>query len=264
MFRSLLAILAGAACVAVPAHAHDRNLPRAVVVDIVNATRDRHAAVLPAATDALAVALSRAGVYDIVSRKELDRAALERRLRPPYAASDLSALAKDLGATAVITGELRFIDIVGRAPNREVGVGILVRVRDAATGELINGAAERGAAPYPDDGSKSDYAVLMDAAIAGAERCAARIAEYRPITGTVLNNQDNDVVVINRGIGDGVKKGQEFVAYRGGVAVARLRMFKPFGQYTLLKITEATMGVQPQDRVVSVFPEPKFGKSAAR
>jgi hypothetical protein len=37
-------------------------------------------------------------------------------------------------------------------------------------------------------------------------------------------------------------------------------MFKPFGQYTLLKVTEATMGVQPQDRVVAVFPEPRFGK----
>jgi hypothetical protein len=100
----------------------------------------------------------------------------------------------------------------------------------------------------------------MDAAVAGAEQCAARIAQTRPITGTVLNNQGNDLVVINRGLGDGVKKGQEFVAYRSGVAVARLRMFKPFGQYTLLKVTEATMGVQPQDRVVAVFPEPRFGK----
>ncbi len=237
-----------------------QKLPRAIVVDLANTARDTHLTLIPTATDALAVGLARAGVYDVVSRKELDRAAADHRLKPPYSDLDLSTLAREVGASAIVSGEVRFIEVHGREPNKQIEVGVLVRVREAATRELIGGAAERGTATVPADGSKTDTMVLLDAGIAAADRCADRVAEYRPIVGTVLNNQSRELVVINKGLGDGVKKNQEFVAYRSGTMVARLRMFKPFGRYTLLKVTESLMGVQPEDRVIAVFAEPKFAR----
>jgi hypothetical protein len=66
--------------------------------------------------------------------------------------------------------------------------------------------------------------------------------------------------MLNRGAGHGVKKDQVFVVYRNGIAVGRARAARVSQTYTELRVTDNTLGIQPQDRAAAIFPEPKFEK----
>jgi TolB-like protein len=246
---------------AVPASRTDaQQPPRALIADFVNASNDRHTVMVRAATDATALELTKRGVYAVIAQNEVDRAARERGLRVPYREEDWVALAKELDAPLLITGEIHHAGSRIRDRQREMEVGLIVRVRDLALGEMVNGAAERGIAPDSPDGNKTEGVLLMDAAAAAAARCAARIAAYRPIVGTILSTgSTGGVAIINRGSGDGVRSKQEFLIVNRGVVVARLRAGRVSLADTELKVIENIGGIRPQDKAIAVFPEPKFG-----
>jgi hypothetical protein len=66
--------------------------------------------------------------------------------------------------------------------------------------------------------------------------------------------------MLNRGVSHGVKARQEFIVYRGSKRVGRVQARKPSSSYTELTVLENSGGIQPQDRVVSLFPEPRLAK----
>lgn len=234
--------------------------PRAIVADFVNTTKERAPGMTRLATDAVAVELNRRGVYRVLAQREMDRAARERGLHAPYNDDDLAALAKELDVDLVVTGEIRQAETRVRDRQREVAVGLVVRVRSIALGEMVNGAAERGTALDPPDGSKTEGVLLMDAVTSAAIRAANRIADYKPIVGTVLNSTGHDIIVLNRGAGYGVRGKQEFVVFRDGGRVGRVKVFKVYSSYTELTVLDAPGGIRPEDKAVAIFPEPTFGR----
>lgn len=234
--------------------------PRAIVADLSNVSRDRHTIVARTATDTLIRELTRSGVYTVLSPTEIDRAAKARGLRPPYSEQDLDSIAKELDVPLIVTGEISFVDSRVRSKQREVEGGVIVRVKSRALGELVNGAAERAVATDAADGSKSEGELLIEAAGSAATRAVNRIAAYRPIEGTILNSAGQGLVILNRGAGSGVRSRQEFLIFRNGALVGRARVFKVYPAYTELTVLDRSGGVAPQDRALSIFPEPKFGR----
>src|SRR5579872_6126913 len=253
---------AALALFAFPPLCHAADMPVAIVAPFANMSRDRHTILGTAATDAVASELKKRNIYEVITSRELDRAMANRGLSFPLSDDDLAALAKDLSANLVVTGEVRFVDARSKGGQREVEAGLLVRVRDAAGGELVNGAAERAVVTVPAGGVKTDAELAVDALGLAALHAASRIEEYQPITGTIMNSggigngSGIGAMMLNRGSSHGVKPHQEFIVYRGGVRVGRVRAEKLSASYTELAVLDNS-GIQPQDRALSIFPEPK-------
>lgn len=233
-------------------------IPRALVNDFVSAAGNLPALTLRTATDTVAMELQARRVCEVVTRPEMERAARARGLQAPYRDEDLQVLARELGAVVVVTGEIRSVEDRREGDRPAVEVGLIVRIRHVGLDEMINGAAERGSALEPSNGSKTRSALLMEAAHSAGVRAVARIADYRPLTGTILNREGSGIVVLNRGSSHGVRGKQEFVVFREGARVGRVQVYKLFPQFTEMRIVESTGGIQPQDRAVAIFPEPKF------
>lgn len=231
----------------------------AIVADFDNQSRDRHSIVVQAATDAVATELKKRHVYDVVSRREVDKTAVKLGIRQPYEPANYSQIAKELGATLVVSGDVQEIKSVLRGTEREVEITLVVRVRDAESGDMLNGAAVR-AAVTAQGGAKSEGELGIDAAALAATRAASQMEAYQPITGTIMNSVGNGPIILNRGVSHGVKAKQEFVVLRGGKRVGRVQARKPSSSYTELNVLDNSGGIQPQDRVVSLFPEPRLGK----
>ncbi len=232
---------------------------RAIVADVTNASRDRHTMTNRAATDALAMELTKAGAYEVVSRSELERAAKDHHLQPPFGPDDVAAIAKDVGAEVLVTGEIHHVDFRVRDRQKEYEVGLIVHAKDIGLGETVNGAAARGFAYDALDGHKPEALLIMEAAQSAAARAAEQMASFRPIVATILNTAGFGRILMNKGAGDGIRPRQEFVALRYGARVARLRVVYVHPQDSELAIVENTGGIQPQDIAVALFPEPKFG-----
>lgn len=232
---------------------------RVILGEVINKSTDRHETLTIGAANALATELGKSKLYELVSPREIDRAANLRGLRPPYNVDNFVALMKSLDANLLVTGEIHHVEAHTRGKEREIEVGLIVRVRDLALGEMINGAAERGIATVPADGGRTDIELALDALAQAAARAVSRLTDNKPITGTILNSIGNGPIMLNRGAGHGVKAKQEFLVYRDGVRTGRVKAGKISGAYSELAVLE-NIGIQPQDRVVSLFPEPKFGK----
>jgi len=241
-----------------PSAAPKRDLPRAIIMDFANASKDQHAMTVRIATDTVALELTTRNIYNVLARQEVERVAKRLGLNSPLNQDDLVVLAKELGIDLLVTGEIRYVETRMRDRKREIEVGLIVRVYNVALGEMMNGAAERGIATDAPEGRKSDGEMLMDAAASAAVRAVARLKDYRPITGTILNSQGHDVIILNRGVGHGVRKKQEFLVFRDNVRVGRLRVLKVYPSYAELTVVESTAGIRPEDQALAVFPEPKF------
>jgi hypothetical protein len=229
----------------------------AIVADFANTSKDRHATTLHAAEDAVAVELKKRHVYDVLSRREVQKAAASRAIREPYTPEDYMLLAKDLGATVIVTGELREVNSSSRGSELAVETGLIVRVKEAESDDLLNGAAVRASVALP-GGSKTEGELAIDAVSLAATRAVAQIEGYKPITGTIMSSVGNGPIMLNRGMTHGVKPKQEFIVIRDGRRVGRVQARKPSTAYTELNVLDNSGGIQPQDRVVSLFPEPRL------
>lgn len=235
-----------------------KDVPRAIIADFVNTSRDRHSTLAPTAADALAVELMKRDVYDVVSRAEMDRTAKGLGLRAPYRDDDLQKIAREIKAGLIITGEIASVENISRDGQRGIEVGLIVRVKDVDLEDLINGAAVKAFSTESSDGQKTEGAQAIDAVTAAGFRAVQRIAAYQPITGTILNNGGSRGLVLNRGSGHGVKRRQEFIIFRNGIPVGRARVTSVSPSYSELLVENNTLGIQGQDRALAVFPDPKF------
>lgn len=241
----------------VPAFAGEDDPPVAIVTNFANTSKDRHAITLRAAEDAVAVELKKRHIYDVIPRREVEKAAIARALREPYTAENYIQLAKDVGASLIVSGELREMTASVQGSETAVEAGLIVRVKDAESGDMLNGAAVRASVTLP-GGSKTEGELDIDAVSLAATRAVSRIEAYQPITGTIMSSVGNGPVVLNRGVSHGVKLIQEFIVIRDGRQVGRVQARKPSSSYTELNVLDNNGGIQPQDRVVSLFPEPRL------
>lgn len=212
------------------------------------------------ATDAVAVELSQSSRFEVLKPAEVTRQAQEFGFRAPYDQSQLSKIASALGATAVVSGDIAFVRTEGKKNNaQQVNVGLYIRVADASSGELINGAAKVGAAiarPGVSDVDALAREAVSKAALEGVREILTYTLPVGIVTNSVTNIGGGTTVLINRGSRDGVKNGMDMIVLRNGARVGRLRVTNVFADDAEAEVTENLQGIRPEDQVRATFPMP--------
>ncbi|MBI3720942.1 MAG: hypothetical protein HY248_00185, partial [Fimbriimonas ginsengisoli] len=214
-----------------PAPAPVTNSMTVIVIDFANKSKTGGDALARFATDAVAVELASSGRFEVLRREEVARAAETLGYRAPFDQAQLARLAQQLGANAIVTGEVSKVTIEQkRGVEKNVTVGLKVRVMDPSSGELINGAAELGGA-VAKPGLSDDEALAQEAISKAAVNAIHNINRYQLPEGTVLNTVGTPPdlqVLVNRGSRDGVQIGQDLIVLRSGVRVGRIRVTNAF------------------------------------
>ena len=239
------------------------NVQTVIVVDFVNKSNVLGNALARLATDAVAVEMTNSARFEILKRDEVLRTANELGLRPPFDQVALARIANALGATAVVTGEIAYAKEVRGANPKTIRVGLKVRVQEASSGDLINGAAQIGEARAKP--GVSDTESLAQEAVRDAGFLAVRqiLANNLP-EGTVIQSTGGDVtgsvVIINKGERDGLAEGQQMIVLRGRQRVGRIQLTRVFQTNSEANVLENTLGISPEDKVRANFPMPDFNE----
>jgi curli biogenesis system outer membrane secretion channel CsgG len=87
------------------------NLLTVIVTDFINADRSKTGgdALARYATDAIAVELAQSARFEVLKREEVTRTANELGFRAPYDQAQLSRIATNLGAAAIVSGEIAYV-----------------------------------------------------------------------------------------------------------------------------------------------------------
>lgn len=237
----------------VPAAAQQAARGTVAVVDFTVRPGLQQALLSRAATDAVAMELSRAG-FNVLPRTQVQNALQELSLEPILDRLGVMKLGKTLAVDSIVSGEVVAVTLEGSP--RTARVTILVRVTDVASGEDVNGAAVTGQS-NPRVGYVGDDDQLIREAISNAAlQAATTIASYTIPEATVLNTVGTDEVLLNRGTRSGIQTGMEMIVLRGRDVVGRIRITRPSTSDAIAKVISSTLGIQPEDRARAVFKLP--------
>ncbi|GIV20252.1 MAG: hypothetical protein KatS3mg023_2003 [Armatimonadota bacterium] len=237
----------------VPAAAQQAARGTVAVVDFTVRPGLQQALLSRAATDAVAIELSRAG-FNVLPRTQVQNALQELSLEPILDRLGVMKLGKTLAVDSIVSGEV--VAVVVEGSPRTARVTLLVRVTDVASGEDVNGAAVTGQS-NPRVGYVGDDDQLIREAISNAAlQAATTIASYTIPEATVLNTVGTDEVLLNRGTRSGIQTGMEMIVLRGRDVVGRIRVTRPSTSDALAKVISSTLGIQPEDKARAVFKLP--------
>jgi len=213
------------------------------------------------ATDAVATELTASARYESISRNDVLRTANELGFRAPYDKVQLSRIAQQLGATSVVTGEITYVKSDSKkGADKTVSAGVKIRITDASSGELLNGAAKVGVA-YAKPGL-SDTDLLAQEAISKSVVAGVKsIISFTLPEGIIISSVGDSgslQVLINRGSRDGMSEGMDLIVLRDKVRVGKLRVVRVFPTDAECTPLDNTLGLRPMDRVSAVFPMPDF------
>lgn len=257
VFRSMIApIPALAQAVPTPT-----SVQTVIVMDFVNKSDFMGDALAAYARDAVRVELANSARFEPLTRDEIVSKARELGLHPPYDQVAISKLARELGAQAVVTGEISFVRIDTKATPKTVHVGLKVRVQEATTGDLLNGAAQIGESKAR-PGVSDNEAMAMEAVSNAAVLSVRQILAYNLPVATVLSLVGAAgaplIALINRGSRDGVAPGMEMIVLRRGQVVGKLRVTTVFPTDAEAEVIDNTLGVNIEDKARAIFPMPDF------
>lgn len=237
----------------VPAAAQQAARGTVAVVDFLVRPGLQQALLSRAATDAVAMELSRAG-FNVLPRTQVQNALQELSLEPILDRLGVIKLGKTLAVDSIVSGEVVAVTLEGSP--RTARVTMLVRVTDVASGEDVNGAAVTGQS-NPRVGYVGDDDQLIREAISNAAlQAATTIASYTIPEATVLNTVGTDEVLLNRGTRSGIQTGMEMIVLRGRDVVGRIRVTRPSTSDAIAKVISSTLGIQPEDKARAVFKLP--------
>jgi hypothetical protein len=211
------------------------------------------------ASDAFVVELGKSNKYQVLSRAETEAGLASLGETPPLDVVGAQKLGRALQTDAVATGEVAAIQF-SKSP-RQATVSVIVRVVDTNTGELVNGALAQGTS-NPRAISSSDDDALVNEAINNAAFAAVRqIIQFNLPKATVLNNEDQNRVLLNKGTRDGLYDGLNMVVTRNGSEVGRIRVVDASQDQSDAVVTRRGLGIQPQDRATSIYQLPSYSVS---
>src|SRR5688500_14505211 len=197
--------------------------------------------------------------FEILKRDEVARQAQELGLRSPYDQIAKTRLAQALGASAIVEGAVEYVREVAQNP-RTYNVGLTVKVSEAATGDLLSGAAQIGTA-VARPGQTDRDSLIQEAATNAAVQSVRQIIAYNLPEGTVLNTLGSEPIVtilINRGSRDGILPGMELIILRERQRVGRIKITTVYPTDAEASVVENILGIRPEDKARAVFPMPVF------
>jgi hypothetical protein len=197
------------------------------------------------------------GRFDVIPSKEVLTEAKTLGIRVPsqpgkpayFSDDDLTRIAKSLGGVdAIIRGH---VESAPPTKNHPTAVAISVTVQDVASGELINGAVVRTTA-VPRPGQPADPEELLNKAVEdGALSIVQQLVQRQLVTATVLNINQN-LVILNRGLRDGVQVGDELVVLREGAnntktKVGKIKIARAYATDSEADVLQNIGGIRPED-----------------
>jgi len=232
-----------------------------IVLDFLNKSDFMGDTLAAYARDAVRVELANSTRFEPLTRDEVTAKARELGLHPPYDQVAISKLARELGAQAVVTGEISFVRVDAKQTPKTVRVGLKVRVQEATTGDLLNGAAQIGEARAR-PGVSDNEALAMEAVSNAAVLSVRQILAYNLPVATVLSLVGSAgaplIALINRGSRDGVVPGMEMIVLRRGQVVGKIRVTTVFPTDAEAEVIDNTLGVNIEDKARAIFPMPDF------
>jgi TolB-like protein len=212
------------------------------------------------AEDAVAVELANSGRFEVIKRSEVERQARDMGIDAPYTSDELRQIATALGANAVVTGQLAYVQPRMRKGLLEgAEVGLTIGVEEGSYGDLTNGAAAIGLAPVKPRQMNLD-ALERTAITQAAAKSVRDLQSTMLVEGTVLLTQTSLTgdkrIHINRGSRDGLEEGMEMIVQRNGQRVGRIRLSEVFASDSEATVIGTTQGIAPMDHVRAVFPMP--------
>lgn len=232
--------------------------PAVAVLDFANLSDYGGPVVGRNAAAAVAQSMEESENWDILRSDAVARAMVEEGLVPPLDVTGMRKLGRALGADAIVTGQITAV-VVTDTPKR-AQVGLMIEMRDVASGELINGASEIGISGYR-PGYTGDAEPLVNEAIRKAAFAGVtKMSQQTLPRGTVLNTSVTPggtfEMLLNVGANAGVSVGQEFIVLRGGEQVGRIRAVRVESMRSTAVVVEQTKGIRPEDKVQAVFKMP--------
>ena len=243
------------------ANAQTQQVLRVIVADFVNKKGALGDPLAVTARDAVynELASSGQGRFSVFTAKEvIDDAVGEKIIPAPPASSvepihfglsDLLRIAKSLNADAIVEGEVEAAPSESGA--RSASVAISITLRDVASEEYTNGAAARVRSVARPGQSASREDLINRATGDAAMEVVRQVVSRQIVTATVLNiNQD--VVILNRGLRDGLHVGDELIVLREGTngrmtQEGRIRIARSYSADAEATVLSDPGGIRPED-----------------
>jgi len=233
-----------------------------VVVDFNNRSAIPSPLLGRRAASAMSLQLRQSDTWDPVSQNVVDQKIADLRLRPPFDRVALQSLARAVDAQEVLVGDVTSARVTDHPA--QATVRIVVRLVDANSGEMVNGAVETAVASHIGLDAAQD--VLLDEALSKAAYQARHTMEtYQLPEGTVLNTTvvgTRQDALLNIGTRQGVKAGMQFVVLRGRELVGYLSASSIDPDKTVAVISKNFRGVKPEDNVRAIYALPAGAEAA--
>jgi hypothetical protein len=173
-----------------------------------------------------------------------------------FSASDLLRIAKNLTADAIVEGQVA----AGAGRGKNVQVTLATNIREVASKEYINGGfSQMTVSPRP--GESSDSEELINKGVSDAAQDVVRQILGRQVaTGTIIGIETN-TVIINKGVRDGVKVGDDVVILREGAngqktQVGKVRVARVYPSDSEAEIINNDGGIRPEDGARVLYQPP--------
>ena len=239
------------------AHAQTVNrLPTWAVLDFANSTKYGGSDIGREAGDSLVIELGNSNRFNVITRGDVVNGLNTLGVQPPLDAIDIQRVGKQIGADAIVTGEV--LAVTQKTDPAQVQAVVAVRVTDVASGELINGALAEGLST-PRPGAVIDQDTMVNEALGKAAFAAVKqITSYQLPEPTIINNEGPDTVLLNMGSRDGIQPGMNMLVRRNGTEVGRIRVGEVEDDESTAVVSESTLGIRPGDHARAIYSLPDY------
>lgn len=215
-----------------------------------------------AATDAVVIELSKSNRFDVITRAQIDSKMKELGVKPPLSGVELSRLADELAAEAMIEGSVKAVDVRGSQAARTASVTLVIRMTDQSSGEVINGAIQRGVSQNHVGEECIDDDTLIAEALNNAAFLAVKtMVDYIIPEATVQNTVRTNEVLLNKGARDGLRSGMRMIVTRNREVIGELNVGEVDPLNSVAAIVKQTRGIRPEDKARAVFDMPTIERS---
>jgi len=190
---------------------------RVVVLDITPVARTGEApneALRRVALDAVAKELHTNRHYLPVPDRDLQTELANLNLTPPYLPLHQVRLAQALSAEVILTGYVASQGVRTEGDKRQAKIALQVFLRDAQTGENVNGATQIEVSRVIPGDTRTDEQLEAEAIELAAAAVVDRMSRYEIPQGAVLQARSRSGITINIGSRHGVKSGMRFALLR--------------------------------------------------
>ena len=241
----------------VPASAQGR-IMQVAVIDFANNSKVPGRVYSKMATDAVVVELVRSGKFTAFTSEMVESKMQALGYQPPLTPTLEHRLGQELGADAVVGGEINAIKV--DKDKRVAEVRLVVRMLDVASGELINGAIAVGKS-HSRVGYGDEDQLLIEAIQDAARNAVDMMVRYILPEATVLNPIGANEVLLNKGSQEGIEPGMEMIVLRRSETgedevVGRIKITKVTDTDAVATVIRAPKGVKPEDRARAIFQMP--------